>query len=75
MLLNEVQQQQRQLVAQEEKSAAQSGTIAVQNQLIAAQAAQMRDLKQQMANLTILNQATQVALQKLQAKDEFVTQR
>jgi hypothetical protein len=61
MLLNEAQQQQ---------------------QKIAAQGAAMRDLKQQqfrtqqeMAELKALNQATQVALRKLQAKDEFVAQR
>jgi 1,4-alpha-glucan branching enzyme len=46
------------------------------------QAATIRDLKQkqfrsrqEMAELKALNQATQVALRKLQAKDEFVAQR
>jgi Chaperone of endosialidase len=42
---------------------------------IDAQAAEIRDLKQQMAELKALNQATQVALRKLQAKDEFVARR
>lgn len=36
---------------------------------------EVRDLKQQVAELKALNQATQVALQKLQAKDEWVAQR
>ncbi|HSY08558.1 MAG TPA: tail fiber domain-containing protein [Steroidobacteraceae bacterium] len=40
-----------------------------------AQAAEMRDLKQQVAELKALNKATQVALRKLQAKDELVAQR
>jgi hypothetical protein len=39
------------------------------------QAAETRDLKLQVAELKALNQATQVALRKLQAKDEFVAQR
>jgi Chaperone of endosialidase len=39
------------------------------------QASEMRDLKQQVAELKDLNQTTQVALRKLQAKDEFVAQR
>jgi hypothetical protein len=41
----------------------------------ATQDAEIRDLKQQMAELKDLNQATQVALRKLQAKDELVAQR
>jgi hypothetical protein len=41
----------------------------------ATQDAEMRDLKQQVAELKALNQATQVALRELQAKDEFVAQR
>ena len=41
----------------------------------AAQDAEMRDLKQQVAELKALNQATQVALRKLQAKDELVARR
>jgi hypothetical protein len=35
----------------------------------------MRDLKRQVAELTDLNQTTQIALRKLQANDEFVAQR
>jgi hypothetical protein len=46
-----------------------------QDQHNAAQTAEIRDLKQQMAELKALNQETQVALRKLQAKDEFVAQR
>ena len=38
-------------------------------------AAEIRDLKQELAKMRILKQATQVALQKLQSKDEFVAQR
>jgi hypothetical protein len=40
-----------------------------------AQDAEIRDLKQQMAALKALDQATQRALQKPQAKDELVVQR
>jgi Chaperone of endosialidase len=40
----------------------------------AAQDVEIRELKQQMADLKNLNQATQVALRKLQAKDELVAQ-
>jgi hypothetical protein len=40
----------------------------------AAQEAEMRDLKLQVAELKTLNQATQLALRKLQAKDDFVAQ-
>jgi hypothetical protein len=39
------------------------------------QAAEIRDLKQQMTELKTLNEATQVALLKLQSKDERVAQR
>jgi hypothetical protein len=46
-----------------------------QQRINEAQAAETRDLKQQVAELKALNQATQVALRKLQAKDEFVAQR
>jgi septal ring factor EnvC (AmiA/AmiB activator) len=68
MLLNEVQQQQRKLAAQDGSIATQAGTIAAQNEHIAAQATEMRDLKTQMAELKALNQATRVALRKLQAR-------
>jgi Chaperone of endosialidase len=44
-------------------------------EIIDAQAAEMRDLKRQVAELTDLNQTTQIALRKLQANDEFVAQR
>jgi hypothetical protein len=40
-----------------------------------AQDAKIRDLEQQVAKLTILNRATQVALRKLQSKDQIVAQR
>jgi hypothetical protein len=43
--------------------------------LVHRQAAEIRDLKQQMAELKALSEATQVALLKLQAKDERVAQR
>jgi hypothetical protein len=65
MLLNEMQQQRAQMTAKSD-----------------AQAAEIRDLKQQqlrtqqqMAELKAFNLATQVALRKLQAKDEFVATR
>jgi hypothetical protein len=71
MLLNEVQR----ITAQVEKNAAQEQQNAVQ-------AAEIRELKQQqlrtqqeMAELKALNQATQVALRKLQARDQLVAQR
>jgi hypothetical protein len=64
MLLNEVQ-----------RITAQVGKNAAQEQQNAVQAAEIRDLKLQMAALKALNQSTQVALRKLQAKDEFVAQR
>jgi len=41
----------------------------------AAQEAEMRDLKSQIAELKALNQATRLALRKLQSKDDFVAQR
>jgi hypothetical protein len=46
-----------------------------QQQRIAAQAAEIRELKQQMAELKNFNQATQLALRKLQVKGDFVVQR
>jgi hypothetical protein len=42
---------------------------------IDAQAAEIRDLKQQVTELKALNQATQVALRNLQSKEELVAQR
>jgi hypothetical protein len=68
MLLNEMQQQQNKIAVQARINAAQAEQIAVQG-------AQLRTVQQQMAELENLNQATQVALKKLQAKDEFVAQR
>ena len=41
----------------------------------AAQDAEMRDVKLQVAELKALNQAAQLALRKLQAKDEFAARR
>jgi trimeric autotransporter adhesin len=46
-----------------------------QQQELTAQASEMRDLKQQVAELKALNLATQVALRELQAKGEFVAER
>ena len=46
-----------------------------QQQKIATQAAQLRDVLQQLAVLKEVSQATQVALRQLQAKDEIVAQR
>jgi hypothetical protein len=46
-----------------------------QQQRIEAQAAEIRELKQQMAELKNFNQATQLALRKLQVKGDFVVQR
>jgi hypothetical protein len=68
MLLNEMQQQQRVAAAEAEKITA----LVEQN---VAQAAEIRDLNQQVEELKTFNQATQVALRKLQAKDELVAQR
>jgi hypothetical protein len=61
MLLNEMQKQQR-------KIAAQSETITTQE-------AELRTVRQQLAELAVLNQATQAAIKKLQAKNEFVARR
>jgi hypothetical protein len=41
----------------------------------AAEDAEIRDLKQQMAQMKALNYAMQVALRKLQVRDEFVNRR
>jgi hypothetical protein len=40
--------------------------VQLQQQMIISQAAEMRDVKQQVAGLKALNEATRVALQKLQ---------
>jgi hypothetical protein len=58
MLLNEMQQQEKQAAA-----------------VVAAQAAEIRALKEQMAELKDLKQELHAALLKLHAKDEFVAQR
>jgi hypothetical protein len=58
MLLNEVQLLQQKITAQSDT--------------IAAQGSQLRDMQQQFAELKALNQTTQAALLKLQAKDESV---
>jgi len=68
MLLNEMQQQQRRNAAQAEKIAA----LGEEN---AGQGAEIRALREQMAALTVLNQATQVALRKVLAKEEYVAER
>jgi hypothetical protein len=74
MLLNEVQQQQRRIAAQAAKNVAQ-------NEHIAAQAAEIRQLKQQQkqlvthAELNNLKQELQAALAKLQSRGELVAQR
>jgi hypothetical protein len=82
VLLNEVQQQQRKMTAQEVKSAAQAERIAAQDQHLAGEAAEIRGLKEQqlrmqrqVTELKELNQATQVALKKLQAQDPMVARR
>jgi hypothetical protein len=46
-----------------------------QQRINEAQAAEMRDLKQQLVELKAINQATQVALRKLQSEEELVAQR
>jgi hypothetical protein len=68
MLLNEVQQQQRINEAQ----AAEIRDLKAQQ--LATGAQQLR-MQQQVAELKALNQATQVALRKLQAKDALVANR
>jgi hypothetical protein len=67
MLLNEMQQQQRRNEAQ----AVQIATLGEKN---TGQGAEIRALKRQMAELSVINQATQVALRKLLAREEFVVQ-
>jgi hypothetical protein len=82
MLLNELQQQQSKMTAQAERIAAQDKHIAAQTAAIfelkklqlATHAEQLR-MRQQVAELKALGQATQVSLRKLQTKNEFVAQR
>ena len=68
MLLNEVQQQQRKMTVQTTINAEQSERIAAQDEHIAAQGAEIRELK----DLVIEMHA---ALDRLQTKDELVAQR
>jgi hypothetical protein len=75
MLLNEVQQQQHKITAQANVNAAQTAELATQRAEIRGLKAQQLRTQQQMAELNALNLATQVALRKLQAKDEFVATR
>ena len=68
MLLNEMQQQQR-------ENKAQAAKIATLGEKNAGQGAEIRALKRQMAELMVINRATQVALRELLAREEFVVQR
>jgi hypothetical protein len=68
MLLNEVQQQQR-------KMAAQAAVNAAQERQNAVEAAEIRALKEEVAQLKILNQATLAALREIKATDERVAER
>jgi hypothetical protein len=75
ILLNEVQQQQRRLAAQDELNALQARQIRdLKQQQLTAHTEQAR-MQQQMASLTMLNEATQVALRRFQAANELVAQR
>jgi hypothetical protein len=65
MLLNEMQQQHAQMAERFDAQATAN----------AAQAGEIRDLKQQLAKLQDLNQATQVTLRKLQTQTEFIAKR
>jgi hypothetical protein len=77
--------QAEKMAAQATINAEQAERIAAQDEHIGAQAKEIRDLKQhvaelndlkhQMAELKNLNQATQVALRKMQTRNEFVAQR
>ena len=49
--------------------------MALHQKQIAAQASQLSELKQQFAQLQEVNRTMQVALMKLQSKDELVAQR
>jgi hypothetical protein len=74
MLLNEMQQQQQRVSAQDRRAAAQDATIA-------AQAAEIRELKQQLKQFATrsevkeLKQQLQAAPAALQAKDQLIAQR
>jgi hypothetical protein len=68
MLLNEVQQQQRKIAAQGQVNAAQDRQNALE-------AAEIHGLKEEVARLKTLNQATQGAVRKIKAIDERVAER
>jgi len=68
MLLNEVQQQQSKMAAQEEHITAQAAEIGELKQ-------QQLRTQQQVTELKALNEATQVALRKLQTGNDFIAQR
>jgi len=72
MLLNEVQHQQRAAAAQAAAQAAEIRDLKAQQ--LATRAEQLR-MQHQVAELRTLNESTQVALRKLEAKDELVAQR
>jgi Chaperone of endosialidase len=82
ILLNEVQQQQRKMQSEIEKTFAQAQQIDAQAQQIDAQAMEIRDLKQQqcdtqrvLAQLQDTNKAMQIALREVQIKEGRVAMR
>jgi hypothetical protein len=75
LLLNEVQQQQQQLTAEDALNAQQATQIRnLKREELGLRSEQLR-MQQQVAKLTLLNEATQVALRKLEATNELVAQR
>jgi trimeric autotransporter adhesin len=75
MLLNELQRQQRTMTAQTEHIAAQAAEIRdLKQRQLATRVEQLR-MQQQMAELKASNRETQAALQKLQGGDELVVKR
>jgi hypothetical protein len=68
LLLNELQKEHR--LNQEHVE-----QLALHQKQITAQASQLSELKQQFAQLQEVNRTMQVALMKLQSKDELVAQR